>query len=214
MAVARYNDNSTIWKAFFESCEPNGLVWCWNKDGKNKFKNNNQISSTVTTSTWALSTEWTRTWPSIGIQMKKCWCFQFVWIWDVVIQGAWIFYRINKDKSDESLPLLTFRRRCQCNFSEIFKGKQIILDPFRNSRYPTRYLLWWHKTLAGAIWTQASSELLKAVNWTGKKTQSSMFVGVLNTSLMKAVLSCTKRTLDAATWNVNLRYMRFGIFQW
>ena len=31
------------------------------------FKNNNQISSTVTTRTWVLSTEWTRTWPSTGL---------------------------------------------------------------------------------------------------------------------------------------------------
>ena len=28
----------------------------------------------------------------------------------VVIQGAWVFYRINKDKSDKSLPLLAFRK--------------------------------------------------------------------------------------------------------
>ena len=30
---------------------------------------------------------------------------------DVVIQGAYILYRINKDKGDESLPLLAFRKR-------------------------------------------------------------------------------------------------------
>ena len=29
---------------------------------------------------------------------------------DVVIQGAWVLYRINKDKGDESLPLLAFRK--------------------------------------------------------------------------------------------------------
>ena len=29
---------------------------------------------------------------------------------DVVIQGAWVWYRINKDKANESLPLLAFRR--------------------------------------------------------------------------------------------------------
>ena len=29
---------------------------------------------------------------------------------DVVIQGAWVLYRINRDKGDESLPLLAFRR--------------------------------------------------------------------------------------------------------
>ena len=29
---------------------------------------------------------------------------------DVVIQGAWVLYRINKDKGNESLHLLAFRR--------------------------------------------------------------------------------------------------------
>ena len=29
---------------------------------------------------------------------------------DLVIQGAWVLYRINKDKGDESLPLVAFRR--------------------------------------------------------------------------------------------------------
>ena len=33
------------------------------------FKNNNQINSTVTTKSWVLSTEWTRTWPK---KYKKC----------------------------------------------------------------------------------------------------------------------------------------------
>ena len=72
------------------------------------FKNNNQISSTVTTRTCALSTEWTKTWPSIGIQMKKWRWFPYVQMVDVVIQGVWVFHRINKDKNNESLPLLAF----------------------------------------------------------------------------------------------------------
>ena len=50
---------------------------------------------------------------------------------------------------------------CQCNFSEIFKGWQIILELCRKSKYTIRYLLWWHKTLTGAIWTQAYLELLQ-----------------------------------------------------
>ena len=28
---------------------------------------------------------------------------------DVVLQGAWVLHRINKDKGDESLPLLAFQ---------------------------------------------------------------------------------------------------------
>ena len=43
------------------------------------------------------------------------------------------------------------KRCCQWSFSKIFKGKQIILDPSRNSKYLIIYLFWWHKTLPGAI---------------------------------------------------------------
>ena len=44
---------------------------------------------------------------SIDIQMKKwCW-FPFVWMVDVVLQGARLFYRIDKDEGDESLPFKT-----------------------------------------------------------------------------------------------------------
>ena len=60
-----------------------------------------------------------------------------------------------------SLPFLIFWRHIvNANFSEIFKGRQIILEPCRNSKYPIRCLLWCHKTLPGVIWTQAYSEPL------------------------------------------------------
>ena len=74
------------------------------------FKNNNQIGSTVTTRIWVLSIEWTSRCQSIGIRMKKWWWFPFVWIVDVSIHGALVLYRINKDKDNESLLLLAFRR--------------------------------------------------------------------------------------------------------
>ena len=77
---------------------------------KNIFKNNNQIIYTVTTRRWVLSIEWTRTYQSIGMQMKNWWWFQLAWMVDVVIQGVWVLYRI-KDKDDESLPLLAFLRQ-------------------------------------------------------------------------------------------------------
>ena len=125
-------------------------------------KNSNPISSTDTTKTWVLSAEWSRTWPSIGIRAGK-WCWlPFVWIVNVVLQGVWLLHHINKDEGGKSLPLLAFRRQfCQFNFSEIFKRRQIILEPFRNSKYPIRCLLWWHKTWPGAIWTQTYSEHLQ-----------------------------------------------------
>ena len=47
----------------------------------------------------------------IGIRMKKWWWSPFAYLVDVVLQSAWVLYHINKDESDESLPLLA------CNFS-------------------------------------------------------------------------------------------------
>ena len=29
---------------------------------------------------------------------------------DIVVQGTWVLYRVNKDKGDDCLPLLAFRR--------------------------------------------------------------------------------------------------------
>ena len=104
-------NNSAIYVGFSESYGPKRFIRCWNKIEKNIFISNNQISSTVTTRTWVFSTEWTRTWPSISIPMKKWWWFPFVWMVDVFIQGAWVLYRINKDKGDDSLPLLAFWRQ-------------------------------------------------------------------------------------------------------
>ena len=136
------------------------------------------------------------------------------------MKGAGVLHNINKDKGDESLPLLV---------SEIFKERQIILKPFRNSKYLISCLLWWHKTLPGAIWSQAYSEPLqiskrecfcvnnlqiKVVNWIRKSTPSQMFERVLNTPLLKAGVRCTKRTFNTAAWNVNLRDMHLEIIQW
>ena len=141
----------------------------------------------------------------IDVRMKKCWWSPFVLMADVVLQV------------DESLPFLAFQKRsCQCNFSQIFKGRQIILEPCRNLKYPIRCFLWWHKKLPGAIWTQTyseplqackmecfcvNSEWLKVVNWLCKNTLSQMSEGIMNMPLLKnkAGVRCAKRTLDAAT---------------
>ena len=37
---------------------------------------------------------------------------------DVVIQGVWILYYINKEKGDQSLPLLAFRKHVNVIFVE------------------------------------------------------------------------------------------------
>ena len=106
----------------------------------------------------------------------------------------------------------------------VFKGKQIFLEPRRNSKYPIRYFL------PSAIWTQAYSEPLQAskmecfcvnsqhlkvVNWIRENAPSWMFEGVLNMPLLKnkAGVSCAKRTLNA-TSECRLRNMCFQIFQW
>ena len=127
----------------------------------NIFENNNQISSTVTTRTLVLSAEWTRTWPSLGIRMKKCWWLPFVWMVDVAIQGAWVLFRIKKDKADESLPLLAFRTHAV---------NVTFLKYWREGRFSSSHLgirnissdiCYDDKTLAGAIWTQPYSEPLQ-----------------------------------------------------
>ena len=93
-----------------DPCETNRFARCWRKLKENIFKNNNQISSTLTSRTWVFPTKWTRTEPSIGIRMKKWWWFTYVWLVDVVLLRPWVLYRIKKDEGDEFLPLLTFWR--------------------------------------------------------------------------------------------------------
>ena len=90
---------------------------------------------------------------------EKMWWSPFIWMVDV-LQGARIFYRINKDEGDESLPLLVFWRHISMQFSWNIQKRQIILEPCRNSNYPIRCLLWCHKTLPGAIWTQGTQNPL------------------------------------------------------
>ena len=79
--VVGQNDSSAIYIGSSKSCEPKRFVPSRNKVEKNIFKNNNQISSTVTVRTWVLSTiqYWypNEKMPSTGIQMKKWWRFPF-----------------------------------------------------------------------------------------------------------------------------------------
>ena len=117
------------------------------------FKNNNQIKSTVTTRAWVLSAEWTRAWPITGLVSRwKSSGGPRLFEWQVLFFRVWGY----------CILLTKMKTYCQCNFTEIFKGRQIILEPCRNSKYPIRCLLWCHKTLPGAIWTQAYSEPLSA----------------------------------------------------
>ena len=66
----------------------------------------------------------------------------FFWMVDVVIQGAWVLYCINKDKGDESLPLLFFRKPIvNVIFPKYSKEGRFSIKPFRNSKYPIGCLL-------------------------------------------------------------------------
>ena len=76
-------------------------------------KSNNQINSTVATRTWVLSTEWTRTRPSARLvcEWKHSGCPRLLEWWMLFFRACvCVLYCINKDKDDEDLPLLAFRR--------------------------------------------------------------------------------------------------------
>ena len=61
-------------------------------------------------------------WSSIGIRMKIWWWFPFVWMAHIVIQGAWVLDRINKN--NESLSLLAFpRHAANVIFLKYSKGR-------------------------------------------------------------------------------------------
>ena len=64
LTVVGWGNNRVVYKASSKSVKPKIYVWCFNKIGRSIFKNNNQISSTVTTRTQAFLTEWTGTFPS------------------------------------------------------------------------------------------------------------------------------------------------------
>ena len=54
----------------------------------------------------------------IGIPMKKWRRMLFPWMFDVILQNVWVFYRI-KDQDDESVSPSFSKTCCQCNFCEI-----------------------------------------------------------------------------------------------
>ena len=151
---------------------------------------------------------------------------------DVVLQGARVLYRINKDEGDESLPFLVFWRHIvnaiflkylkEGRLSSSHVGIRNIQSDFcydvtkhyqvqpehRRTQNPFKHLRW-------SIFAQIVNTV-KSLTGYAKKDRSWMFEGVLNMPLLenKAGVSCAKTTLDAATWNVNLLDECFEIFQW
>ena len=111
LTVGSWNKCKAVYIASYDLRDFHGVAA---KLKESIFKNNNQIKSTVTTRTWVLSTEWTIERGfcrqsvanyKIGIQMRKWWWSPFFWIVDIVLQGASVLNRNNKDEGDESLPL-------------------------------------------------------------------------------------------------------------
>ena len=130
-------------------------------------------------------------------------------------------YRVNKEKSDDSLPLLAFWRHVvNVIFRPYSKEEKFSSSQLGIRNIPSDI---WHNPIRydDTKHYQVQSEhrciqiplkhLKGSVNWIHKSTLSYMFEGVLNTPLLNAGVRCTKRTLDAIAWNVNLRDMRFDI---
>ena len=69
--VVTKNKSRAVSIASSKSCQTNkDLFGVEIKLKESIFKDNNQINSTITTRSWGLSTEWTRTWPSAGLASK------------------------------------------------------------------------------------------------------------------------------------------------
>ena len=86
LPVVGKNDSNAVYIACSESCETKRFVRCWNKVEESIFKNNNEINSTVTTKSWVLSKDWTRTCPNTGMVSKWKWWSSFGLMVDVVLQ--------------------------------------------------------------------------------------------------------------------------------
>ena len=141
-AMVGWNDNKAVYIVSSKSFEPKRFVRRLNKVER-KYKN--QINSTVTTKIWFLLTEWARTWPSTGLVSK--WkngsgCHLLEWSMLLFrISGCCIILTKMKMMIVSASPSFS-KRFCQCNFSEIFKGRQIMLKPCRNSKCPITCPLW------------------------------------------------------------------------
>ena len=128
------------------------LFGVWTKLKESIFKSNNQINS-VTTRIWLLSTKWTRTWPGARawyMNQKMMVPPPLSWMVDLFFRMRGCCIVLTNMKAMNLVSLCFSKKCCQYTFSEIFKGKQVILEPCRNLKCPIKWLLWWHKTLPGA----------------------------------------------------------------
>ena len=151
LTVVGLNDNREVYIASSKFSEPKRFVRCMNKVERKYIEKQqlNQFHCYNKNRVFFEKMDQSVSKYKIGIRMKKWWWSPFAYMFDVsmldvVLQNAWVLYHIDKDEFNESLPLLT------CSFLEIFKGRQISLEPWRNSECPIKCLLW-GGTLSGAI---------------------------------------------------------------
>ena len=110
LTVVRQNNSRAVYIASYESCEPKRFSRCCNKVERKYIqeKQPNQIYCCIQNMGFVNRMDQSMANYRIVIQMKKyCWS-PFVGMVDVVLQGARVLYRINKDVGDESPTFLVF----------------------------------------------------------------------------------------------------------
>ena len=112
LTVVSKNDSRAVYVGSSESCEHKRCSLCWNKVEKKYIQEqqSNQFHSYNQNKAFFKRMDQNIANYKIGIQMKKWRWPSFVWMVDVLLQGAWVLYRINKYEGDEFLLLLVFRR--------------------------------------------------------------------------------------------------------
>ena len=76
---------------------------------------------------------------------------------DVVIQGPWASYRINKDKSNESLPVLAFRRHV-VNVDVVIQGAWVLYRINKDKGDESLHVLAFRRHAVNVIFLKYSKE--------------------------------------------------------
>ena len=105
MTEVDWNNNRAVYIATSDISEPRDLFGVETKFKESTFKNNNQ-----TTRTWFCRQNGQVAQYRIGIQIKKMVVVPVCLNYRCCSSECLVLYRINKDESNESLPLLAFRR--------------------------------------------------------------------------------------------------------
>ena len=108
LTVVGFNDNRAVCVASSKFSEPKRFVGCLNKVEGKYIQENNQINSRVTIRTWDFPTEWPE-----RFQVQDWYLNEKMVVVTVCLNGRYcssecvcVLHHINKDKGDESVPLL------------------------------------------------------------------------------------------------------------